>query len=66
MYNVHHTYIYIYIYIYVCMYTVHMHTVHQVHELPWGHWWIGNNREGTLSTCTYLYTYTYTHTNITL
>ena len=21
----------------------------QVHELPWGHWRIGNNREGTLS-----------------
>ena len=29
----------------------------QVHELPWGHWWIGNNREGRLSvfltTCIY-------------
>ena len=21
----------------------------QVHELPWSHWRIGNNREGTLS-----------------
>ena len=21
----------------------------QLHELSWGHWWIGNNQEGTLS-----------------
>ena len=21
----------------------------QVHELPWDHWWIGNNWEGTMS-----------------
>ena len=28
-----------------------------VHEFPWGHWWIGNNREGTLPVCltTYIY-----------
>ena len=32
----------------------------QVHELPWGHWHIGNNREGTLSV--FLSTYMhYTH-----
>ena len=29
----------------------------QVHELPWGHWQIGNNREGTL--CVFLTTYIY-------
>ena len=29
----------------------------QVHELPWGHWQIGNNWEGTL--CVFLTTYIY-------
>ena len=33
-----------------------------VHELPWGHWWIGNNRKSTkhivcLFDCIYLYIY---------
>ena len=29
----------------------------QVHELPWDHWQIGNNREGTLSVFLTIYTY---------
>ena len=39
--------IYIYIYIYIKS------------ELPWGHWRIGNNRDGTLSV--FLTTHTHTH-----
>ena len=33
----------------------------QVHELPWGHWQIANNQEGTLSVflTTYIYIYVY-------
>ena len=30
----------------------------QEHELPWGHWWIGNNQEGTLH-IVFLTIYTY-------
>ena len=29
----------------------------QVHELPFGHWWIGNNQEGTL----FVFLTTYIH-----
>ena len=38
----------------------------QVHELPWGHWRIGNNREGTLSVffTTYIYIYIYIYVYI--
>ena len=28
-----------------------------MHELPWGHWRIGNNREGTLSVFLTIYIY---------
>ena len=45
---IHNIYIYIHnihTYIYIYIYT----SCAQVHKLPWGHWWIVNNREGTLS-----------------
>ena len=40
-------YIYTYIYIYIAMYNRTSYA--QMNETPWGHWRIGNNREGTLS-----------------
>ena len=40
----------------------------QVHELPWGHWRIGNNREGTLPVflTTYIYPSGYRRLNMSL
>ena len=44
-------YIYMYIYIYIYIYIFNLISCAQVYELPWDHWRIGNNQEGTL----YLY-----------
>ena len=47
----------IYIYIYIYIYINNRTSCAQVNELPWGHWQIGNNLEGTLSV--FLNTYIY-------
>ena len=47
--------LFLYIYIYTLIFN-HISCA-QVHELPWGHWQIGNNQDGKLYIYIYIYIY---------
>ena len=59
MYIYIHIYIHIYVYMYICICICIYKYRSQVLDLPWGHWWIGNNRVGTSSLYVFINKYLY-------